>query len=114
MNWLSRLALTLRAQMGGWLGPYGLQDPALKALFGAKPVSSGIAVNEQVALTNSAVWACVNLIAGTIGSLPLIHYRRLPNGDRERYTESKLYRVLHDEASDEQTSSVCWETMTQH
>lgn len=113
MTLWTRLALAVRS-LGGWLGPYGLNDPALKALFGAKPVSSGVTVSEQTALTSSAVWACVNLIAGTIGSLPLLHYRRLPNGDRERYTDSKLYRVLHDLPNDEGTSAVLWETMTQH
>ena len=101
-------------QMGGWFGPYGLNDPVLKALFGVGPTSSGVAVTEQKALNSSAVWACVNLIAGTIGTLPLLHYRRLPNGDKERFTDSKLYRLLHDTPNDEMTACTLWETMAQH
>ena len=100
MSWWSRLAVALRSTMGGWFGPYGSSDPALLALFGGKPASSGVTVNETSALNRSVVWACVNLIAGTIGSLPLLHYRRLPNGDRERFTDSRLYRVLHDTPND--------------
>jgi phage portal protein BeeE len=37
-------------------------------------------VNPTTALQHSAVWACVNLIAGSISTLPLYAYRR---GDRD-------------------------------
>jgi HK97 family phage portal protein len=114
MSWWSRLALAIRSTMGGWFGPYGSNDPALMALFGAKPTSSGVTVDETKALNSSVVWACVNLIAGTIGSLPLLHYRRLANGDRERFTDSRLYRVLHDTPNDETAAPVFWETQAQH
>ena len=64
MTALERVKQTLRQ----WFGPYSSQDPALAALFGAKPVSSGVGVSEDTALTYTAVWACVQLIAGTLGS----------------------------------------------
>jgi HK97 family phage portal protein len=55
-----------------------------RALFniGDMPVSStyaAMAVNPTTAMQHSAVWACVNLIAGSISTLPLAAYRR---GDR--------------------------------
>jgi HK97 family phage portal protein len=55
-----------------------------RALFniGDIPVSStyaAVPVNPTTALQHSAVWACVNLIAGAISTLPLAAYR---DGDR--------------------------------
>ena len=46
----------------------------------ARPVAAGVAVNATTAMQHSAVWACVNLIAGSISTLPLAAYRR---GDRD-------------------------------
>lgn len=39
-------------------------------------VWSGETVSGESALALSAVWGCVNLLAGTIASLPLMVYRR--------------------------------------
>jgi hypothetical protein len=55
MTALGRVVQTLRQ----WFGPYSPRDPALAALFEAKPVSSGVPVSEDTALTYTAVWACV-------------------------------------------------------
>jgi HK97 family phage portal protein len=46
----------------------------------ARPVAAGVAVNPSTAMQHSAVWACVNLIAGSISTLPLAAYRR---GERD-------------------------------
>jgi HK97 family phage portal protein len=45
----------------------------------ARPVAAGVAVTTTSAMQHSAVWACVNLIAGAISTLPLAAYR---DGDR--------------------------------
>jgi HK97 family phage portal protein len=111
-NFFSRVLTSLRA--GGWFGPYGSGDKALLDLFGGKPSSSGITVDETKSLNSTVVWACVQLIAGTLGSLPLIHYRRLPNGGKERATDTRLYRILHDTPNDEMSASTFAETLTVH
>ena len=60
-------------------------------------------VNPATAQSVSAVFACVSSIAETIASLPLILYRR--NGDdRERASDHPLYRVLHEQANEQQTA----------
>jgi HK97 family phage portal protein len=46
----------------------------------ARPVAAGVAVTTATAMQHSAVWACVNLIAGAISTLPLAAYR---DGERE-------------------------------
>lgn len=61
-----------------------------------------VAVNERTALSIPAVWAAVNFLASTIADLPLNVYKRTEAG-REKQ-DNALQRVLHDAASDEQSS----------
>lgn len=65
---------------------------------------SGEYVSDTTALSLSAVWACRNLICGTIASLPLMVYRTAPDGAREIARDHPLYRVLHDSPNFEQTA----------
>nr|DAU03072.1 MAG TPA: portal protein [Caudoviricetes sp.] len=53
-------------------------------------------VTEERALGIDAVYACVNLYARTIASMPLVLYRKGKNG-KERATDHPLYSLLHDE-----------------
>lgn len=66
--------------------------------------SAGITITPERALTISAVYACVRVLAETVAQLPLILYRRLENGGKERATDHPLYRVLHDRPNQRQTS----------
>ena len=75
---------------------------------------SGIVINPKTAMTISAVWACVRIISETIGSLPLILYRRFPNGDRERALNHPLYSILKDSPNSVQTAIEFWEMMGGH
>lgn len=74
-------------------------------------VASGERVTDQSALALSAVWACVNLLAGTQASLPfLVHQQR---GDR--LVEAKghpLWRLLHESPNYDQTAQDFWEYIT--
>ncbi|MDR6757830.1 HK97 family phage portal protein [Mycoplana sp. BE70] len=58
----------------------------------------------------SATWACVQLIAGTIASLPLMVYRT-ENGIRKVAKDHPLYFVLHDSPNYDQTAVDFWEVM---
>ena len=44
--------------------------------------SSGLAVNPDMALTLSAVWACVKKLSETISVMPLQLFERTPSGSR--------------------------------
>jgi len=60
-------------------------------------------VNAATAQGVSAVYACVGAISETVASLPLILFKR--NGeDRQRATDHPLYKVLHDQANEQQTA----------
>jgi HK97 family phage portal protein len=60
-------------------------------------------------LALSAAWACVNLLAGTIASLPLMVYRTDAQGRRTVAGDHPLYRVLHESPNADQTALDFWE-----
>lgn len=64
---------------------------------------TGGPVNAATAQGVSAVYACVSAISETIASLPLILYRRDGEG-RSPAPDHPLYRVLHDQANENQTA----------
>jgi HK97 family phage portal protein len=99
----------------------GMEAPAIRDpedarwWGGVNPVSvAGPVVNAETALKASAVYACVALIAETLAAMPLITYRRLANGDRERVPNHPLYSVLHDQPNRDQTAFEYWEMMVGH
>ncbi|MDO1560410.1 phage portal protein [Brevundimonas sp. 2R-24] len=70
---------------------------------------AGMPVNETSVLALSAAWACVNLLSGTIASLPLMVYRTDASGRRTVAKDHPLYRVLHDSPNADQTAMDFWE-----
>ena len=83
-------------------------------LFGSGPSKSGVSVNADTAMQASAVFACVRVIAETVGCTPLILYERLPDGSKQRATSSTVYRALHESPNEWQTPSEFKEMMTGH
>jgi HK97 family phage portal protein len=96
------------------LGPYNTKDKALAGLFGGQKVSAGVAVNEQTAMNYSAVWAAVNLIAGDIGKVPLVLYKKSADGGKERYENHALYRLIHDRPNPQMGSMTFRRTLQAH
>jgi len=72
-------------------------------LFGARS-AAGMTITPQEALAVSTVQACVNLIARSLASVPLVLYRRTPDGGREPAEDHPLYTILHDLANPLQTA----------
>ncbi|MCI0999196.1 phage portal protein [Ochrobactrum sp. C6C9] len=71
--------------------------------------TSGELVTDTSALALSAVWACVNLVSGTISSLPLMVYRTKADGSREIAKDHPLYRLLHDSPNYDQSALDFWD-----
>jgi len=114
---LARLSESLRATFLTplQLQPKLLRDPSLAAmLWNGTTTDTGVTVTEASALHYPAVWAAVQVIAGDVASLPFFHYQRRGDGGKERYTTSKLYRVLHDEFNPEMSAMTGRETLTAH
>jgi HK97 family phage portal protein len=77
----------------------------LAALIGRGMLtSSSINVSIEGALTYAAVYACVRVIAESVASLPLLTYRRLPNGGKERAEHHGLFNLLKEQPNPEMTS----------
>lgn len=87
----------------------GLTDPRLAQAAGGRSSASGETVTIDSALGLSATWACVNLLAGTIGSLPLMVYRTESSGVRVPAKDHPLYYLLHDSPNFDQTALDFWE-----
>lgn len=99
-----------------WLMPWRTKGKPLSVRdpdhFRNREGSYGESVNEQSVLGLSAAWACVNLLAGTIASLPLMVYRTDRSGARQVAADHPLYRILHDSPNSLQTAVDFWEFMS--
>lgn len=74
---------------------------------------AGMDIDRTTVLGISAVYAAVRIISETIGSLPLITYRRIPGG-KERAENHHIYDLLHLSPNPEQTPMQFKETMQGH
>ena len=74
---------------------------------------TGKTINEQNALTLTAVYACIKILSENIASLPLHLYRRTKQG-REKAVDHPLYDVIHSHPNSEMTSMVFREVSTAH
>jgi HK97 family phage portal protein len=76
--------------------------------------AAGSNVTPESAIRLVAVYACVRVIAESIAQLPLILYRRLPEGGKERATDMPLHRVVGFKPNKWQTHFEFVEMMTGH
>lgn len=75
-------------------------NPAFAPNMWARGVMPSVYASPSAVLSNLAVAArCVGLRSELLASVPLKLYRRLPNGDRERVTDTPLANVLGDLAN---------------
>jgi HK97 family phage portal protein len=70
---------------------------------------SGEKVGVNGALSLSTVWACVNIVSGTISSLPVMVYREKEGASRTVAKDHPLYRLLHDSPNADQTAVDFWD-----
>lgn len=74
----------------------------------------GISINALKALQTSAVYACVRVASEDVAKLPLIVYRRLSNGGKERFPKHPLYKLFHSKPNSFQTSFEFRELLQNH
>lgn len=88
---------------------------SLAAIFGLNSNTyAGPAVTEESALTFGAVYACVRILSESVAMLPLLTYRRLANGGKEKATDTAIYNLLHRSPNPEMTSFEFRETLIAH
>lgn len=70
--------------------------------------SAGVVLNERTVMCVSAVYACVQLIAGAIASLPFPIYQRGVDGERQR-AEHDVWILLNQQTSPLYSAATFWE-----
>lgn len=79
---------------------WSLSDPATwEGILTPGPTSSGVAVNERIAMGVAPVWQAVSLISGHWAGAPLNVYRRTANDDRELDTSHPASFLLTGKAN---------------
>lgn len=106
MNWLQKKAVSVLG-LEGWISRNDGDNFRTNTITVAE-YNDRSAASAGAAMGLAAVWACVNLLAGTIASLPLMVYRDV-NGQREVAKDHPLYRLLHDSPNFDQTALDFWE-----
>lgn len=93
----------------------GTETPssAFLDLVGGSPTYSGKSVTVESSMQLVPVFGAVSRIAGSIGSLPLVVYRRLEQG-RERATNHRTWRLLHDQPNADMAADEVWELVATH
>lgn len=84
-------------------------DSALWQAFGVSPSAAGVSVTPESSRRATAVYACVNLIAGTIASTPLHVYQRTADG-RSR-VDHDVWWMLNEQPCQGMTAASFWEWM---
>lgn len=64
---------------------------------------AGFPIGPDTAMRVSAVFACTSLLAEVIASLPVVLYRRLSNGGREKAREHRWYKTVRRKPNRRQT-----------
>ena len=93
----------------------GLAEPEewLWEALGARKVLGGERVTVETALALDAVYACVALVAGQVGTLPLKVYAGAGR-ERRAMVDDGRYVMLHDAPNPEQAADVWLEQVTAH
>jgi HK97 family phage portal protein len=88
-------------------------DDRWYAPFIGMETNAGARVDQNSALNIPAVWACIRIIAESIGSLPLHLYTRQGRG-KNRAVNHPLYLLLHDRPNPEMTAMTFRELLVSH
>lgn len=103
---LFSLSRQMRAQ------PRAIDNNLIRLLGGENKAQTDITYDSMMKL--SAVYRCIRLLSESVAQLPLIMYRRLPGGGRERATDHPLYRLMKEQPHPEMTSFMFRETLQGH
>ncbi|MEZ2293086.1 phage portal protein [Variovorax sp. RCC_210] len=83
-------------------------NASMLQLFGVNSAAAGVAVTPESAMRVSAVFACVQRIAGAVASLPIETYQRV-EGERERVENAPLWWLLNEQPTPRFTAASHWE-----
>jgi phage portal protein BeeE len=115
-----------RRLMGNWLGGWAAR--ILPPDFGRLPTTpsgtagvngatyqpndAGVSFTDARALSVSTVFSCVRLLAETVATMPLILYKRMPDGSRQRATDHPAFALMADAPNPQMTALELREALT--
>lgn len=74
--------------------PKNTLSSTMSFLFGS--TTAGQNVTERTAMQNTAVYACVRVLAESLATLPLHLYQLTDDGGKQRVNDHSLSFLLHD------------------
>ena len=89
-------------------------DSMMDAAVTGRPSSTGLSIDPDRSLANTAVFACVRVLSETLAGLPLPVFERKADGSKERAQGHPLYPILHDAPNAEMTAFEYRECMMGH
>ena len=112
------MSATLRERVSHWW----LERRARKSIPAFERLSvlwggtsqAGVAVNAQTAMQSAAVYSCVQVLAQSIGMLPLCVYAIDDAGIRRRARHHRLWALLQEQPNSFQTAVEFFEMMSAH
>ncbi len=87
---------------------------AFRDAFGGGTASSGETINVETALTYAALWRGIRLISRDVAKLPLITYRNLKGGGKERDNTHPAYYLLRRKPNEEMTAFIFRKLLQSH
>lgn len=93
-----------RKMAGFFIQRLDITDPQGWQPYGGGMSDAGEMVTDTSAMALSAVWGCVNLIAGSIGSLPFSVRQRSADGGSAVVENHPVHELLHDSPNADQTA----------
>ena len=81
--------------------------------FGSRETLSGVTVTPETAMSVPAINRGVHLMSDMVAMLPLMLYRRLPQG-KEKAKDHRQYKMIHDRPTDEMSAYQFRYTMQRH
>jgi len=97
----------------GWFGRGGAigEHKGTQNNFPSASIVEGASnIGPDGALQISAVWACIDIRASTIASLPFFAYETV-NGEKQLARNSRLYSLLHESPNSRMTPFEFWRAM---
>ena len=84
----------------------------LQTAYPSQPVTTGLKqMTPELAMQVGAIYACVDLVASTVSSLPMHVYKTDRNGHRELARDSSLWFLLHESPNSVMTPMEFWRAM---
>jgi HK97 family phage portal protein len=105
LNLFQKIAASIALKAASYSGAFSISDPdanqKLSSSLGGMQTYTGKNVNDNSAMQITTVWACIRLLAETMGALPSAIYRYEKNGNATKIDDHPLYEILVEQPNAE-------------